>query len=304
MATDSICLSASDISLTDIDTQARPDYEQLRRARSETRVIDRLAAHYRIESELASQLKSSQRAERMSLYGQLYDRLFDALPDHPQRTGRKTIRADVLAAQVGLLRPFLTVESTYVEIGCGDALLTKQICSHARTAIGVDVTGRLIGDDRPAGFEFALSDGIHMPLPDGSADIVYSNQLMEHLHPEDAVAQLQEIFRILKKGGRYICVTPSRLTGPHDISVYFGYEPNGFHLREYDYRTLASVFREVGFKDLSALVMAKGKRALVPAKLAELAETAVEALPKSIRGKLASSGPAIVLAGVTLVGRK
>jgi len=282
----------------------RPDFEQLRLARSETRDLDRLSAHYAIETDLASQLKASQRHERMSLYGQLYDRLFDSLPDHPQRTGRKAIRTEVIAAQVALLEPFLTRETTYVEIGCGDALLTKSVASRVQTAIGVDVTGRLIGDDKPEGFQFALSDGIHMPLPDGSADIVYSNQLMEHLHPEDAVSQLQEIHRILRKGGRYICVTPSRLTGPHDISVYFGYEPTGFHMREYDYRSLSAAFRTVGFEHLSALVMAKGKRALVPAKLAEFAETAIEAMPRALRGKLPTSNPAIVLAGVTLVGRK
>lgn len=290
--------------MSDTSVSARPDFEQLRRARSETRGLDRLAAHFQIEADLARQLKASQRSDRMSLYGQLYDKLFESVPDHPQRTGRKAIREEVITAQIALLQPFLGSEITYVEIGCGDALLTKRIVGRVRTAIGVDVTERLIGDERPPGFQFALSDGIHLPLPDSTADIVYSNQLMEHLHPEDAVAQLEEIFRVLKTGGRYVCVTPSRLTGPHDISVYFGYEPTGFHLCEYDYRSLSSVFRKVGFKQLTALVIAKGKRALVPAKLAELAETVIEAMPAAIRAKLATSHPAMALAGVTLVGRK
>jgi hypothetical protein len=30
-----------------------------------------------------------------------------------------------------------------------------------------------------------------------------------------------EINRILKPGGQYLCATPSRVTGPHDISVFF-----------------------------------------------------------------------------------
>ena len=290
--------------MSDTAIKPRPDFEQLRRARSETRTVDRLAAHYSIETELARRLKHSQRDERMSLYGQVYDRLFEALPDHPQRSGRKTIRADVIAMQVNLLAPFLTPDATYVEIGCGDALLTKTIAGRVKKAVGVDVTGQLIGTDKPSGFEFALSDGIHIELPDGSADLVYSNQLMEHLHPEDAVAQLQEIHRILTKGGRYICVTPNRLTGPHDISLYFGYEPTGFHLVEYDYRSLSAIFRKVGFTALSALVMAKGKRALIPAKVAAAAEAAIESMPRSLRDRLSTSQAAIILAGVTLVGRK
>jgi SAM-dependent methyltransferase len=40
---------------------------------------------------------------------------------------------------------------------------------------------------------------------------------MEHLHVEDAEAQLQEIHRVLRPGGHYVCTTPSVITGPHDI---------------------------------------------------------------------------------------
>jgi SAM-dependent methyltransferase len=287
-----------------MSAQIRPDFERLRRTRSETRSLDRLIAHFELESSLSQQLMSSQRTERTALYGKLYDRLFASLPDHPQRTGRKAVRTELIDAQLALLQPFLSPNSTYVEIGCGDALLTKAVATHVEAAFGVDVTERLVETDRPNSFQFALSDGINIPLSDNTADLVYSNQLMEHLHPEDAAAQLMEIFRILKPGGRYICVTPNRLTGPHDISVYFGYEPKGFHLREYDHRSLARLFRAAGFKRVSALVQAKGLRVHLPAGLAGFAETLIEMLPAPTRRHIVLNRTVMNLAGLTLVGRK
>ena len=70
-------------------------------------------------------------------------------------------------------------------------------------------------------------------MPAGSVDLAFSDQLMEHLHPDDAVEQLRNIHRALKPGGVYVCVTPNRLYGPSDISAFFDDEARGFHLKEY-----------------------------------------------------------------------
>lgn len=45
-----------------------------------------------------------------------------------------------------------------------------------------------------------LSKGI--PLEDSSADLVYSQDFLEHLKPEDKVSMINEIWRVLKPGGR------------------------------------------------------------------------------------------------------
>jgi predicted SAM-dependent methyltransferase len=51
---------------------------------------------------------------------------------------------------------------------------------------------------------------------------------MEHLHPDDAFEQLKQIYTALTPGGLYICTTPNRLTGPHDVSKYFDETAAGF----------------------------------------------------------------------------
>ena len=70
---------------------------------------------------------------------------------------------------------------------------------------------------------------------------------MEHLHPDDAFEQLENIYRALTPGGVYICVTPNRLSGPHDISSLYDEVATGFHLKEYSISELHSLFRRVGF---------------------------------------------------------
>ena len=84
----------------------------------------------------------------------------------------------------------------------------------------------------PANCKLVLSDGLTVAVPEGSIDVAYSNQLMEHLHPDDAVEQLHNVYRALKPGGAYICITPNALWGPHDVSRRFDREPTGFHLKE------------------------------------------------------------------------
>jgi SAM-dependent methyltransferase len=108
------------------------------------------------------------------------------------------------------------------------------------------------GEAMPSNVELVLSDGTSIPLARESVDVAYSYQLMEHLHPEDAREQLSNIISVLKPGGRYVCVTPSRLGGPHDVSRFFDDVPTGFHLREYTYSEMHMLFTESGFRRVEA----------------------------------------------------
>jgi len=89
----------------------------------------------------------------------------------------------------------------------------------ARQVYAVDVSVEAVGAiDPPENFSLIISDGVSVPVPGGSVDVAWSAQLMEHLHPDDAREQLGNIYRALKPGGVYICITPNRISGPHDIS--------------------------------------------------------------------------------------
>jgi predicted methyltransferase len=90
-----------------------------------------------------------------------------------------------------------------------------------RRVIAIDVSDRLLNiDQAPENFSFAFGRHEHSGAS-RKLRLGYSNQLMEHLHPDDASEQLANVYRALKPGGVYCCVRPNRISGLHDISVYF-----------------------------------------------------------------------------------
>lgn len=288
-----------------IATPLRNDAERLRAMNREVRLPDRLRAHYEIERELADRLRTSRREERGSLYGEVYTELFARLPDHPQHKADPEKRRANTAMQVAFLRPMLSLDAVFVEVGCGDAVVTQAIARHVREAVGIDVTAALIDQTAvPDNFRFLQTDGTSLALTDEGADMVYSNQLMEHLHPDDARHQLQEVIRVLRPGGRYVCSTPNRLTGPHDISCYFGHTPEGFHLREYDHGSLAAMFRDAGFRSTRAVVSIKGQRMVLPVGPVSRAERLLAGLTRDMQARLTSFGPVRNMFGVLLIGQK
>ncbi|HEV3229149.1 MAG TPA: class I SAM-dependent methyltransferase [Solirubrobacteraceae bacterium] len=236
----------------------------------EQRSPERVRAHYEIEVELADRLRQAAPAQRRELYGTVYDELFQRVPDHPQLTRRSDAgdRARYAGIQVDLIRQFLPLGGSYVELGAGDCATARGLLEHAGRVTAVEVSEEIIPDDVPAAVAVAISDGVSVPVPESSADVVYSNQLMEHLHPDDATAQLTGVARALKAGGRYIVITPNRLSGPHDVSRSFDDVARGFHLKEYTYRELSDLLREAGFRRVKVFQRLHGRTLSRIAKLA------------------------------------
>jgi SAM-dependent methyltransferase len=114
---------------------------------------------------------------------------------------------------------------------------------------------------------------------------------MEHLHPEDAAEQLRNIYRVLKPGGRYICITPSKLSGPHDVSKYFDDEPTGFHLKEYSTGELAAVFRIAGFQEIYPFLWIKQRLILLPLAIVSFLEGRLSKLTRTTRYRLCNRAP-------------
>ena len=134
--------------------------------------------------------------------------------------------------------------------------------------------------------------------------LAYSNQLMEHLHPDDALIQLRNVWLALVPGGQYVCVTPNRLNGPHDISKYFDRVPTGFHLKEYTVTELARLMRATGFSHVASYAHVRRKTVKVPLRAVVSLETVLQLLPHAVRLKIASSRPCRWVLGIRLVGRK
>jgi len=258
---------------------------------SESRNPDQLREHYEVEKELANRLRLAPSDERRELYRSVYDELFRRVPTHPQVTRRDAdpaVAAASVAAQVEILAPLLRPTSTFLEVGAGDCALSAAIAPRVGKVYAVDVSEE-------------VTRGVTLPA---SVDVVYSNQLMEHLHPDDALEQIRNIYDCLRPGGAYVCITPHRLTGPHDISAYFDDTPSGFHLKEYTISELVSLFGRVGFSSVKVLVGARGRFVQMRPWLAQSLEALLGRLPVRVRRYLAQRLRLNVVLGIRVLARK
>jgi SAM-dependent methyltransferase len=270
------------------------------------RTADELRQHYEIEKELANRLRRSRREERAAMYSQVYDELFRRVPQHPQWTKQNTSARDrQLQGQIRLLRPFLTPETVFMEVGAGDCALPLLVAPMVRKAYGLEVSEELTRTlPSSDNFQVLISQNCTVPLPDATVDLVFSFQVIEHIHPDDVVEQLQDIHRVLKPGGRYYCITPNRLYGPSDVSRGFDREATGLHLKEYSITDLLKLFRRVGFDKVWIERMIKGHRCPFPELPVRALESVLEFLPWSVRTPLTRSYLMTRVLHVSVMGRK
>ncbi len=276
-------------------------------AKDDRRTPEQIREHYSIAKELAGRLRNASKQERRFLYASLYDELYRRVPFHPL-LARKASPAEtdnVVRSQMRFLRPFLNENTIFLEVGAGDCALAVALAGMVKQVYAVDVSDEITRDlVHPPNFQLILSDGSSIPVPPGKVDVVYSNQLMEHLHPDDAFEQLVNIYRALVPGGMYICITPNRLSGPHDVSRYFDEVATCFHLKEYTTNELSSLFRRAGFSRAKVYMGGKGRYIGLPASLFFLHEALLAKLPFRLRKVIARSLPVRFMLGIRLVGIK
>jgi SAM-dependent methyltransferase len=266
--------------------------------------------HYVIERELADRLRAAPRAARPPLYGEVYDELFRRVPHHPQLRAtkdseRQARRRRSVEQQWRMVKRFLSPGSVFMEIGAGDCTLSIRAAAVAGHVYAIDVSEEITrGLALPANVELRLTIGAAVPAPSAAVHVAFSNQLMEHLHPEDALDQLREIQRSLAPGGVYVCITPNRLNGPHDISAHFDERATGLHLREYSARELRALLREAGFREVRFYAGARGWYLRVPYAPLALAEGFLEALPRGPRRALGGCAPMRAFLGVRVAAVK
>lgn len=116
-----------------------------------------------------------------------------------------------------------------LDLGCGtgtSADFFKKMVPDAQW-IGLDIEeSPEVASRTKTGTEFHSFDGINIPFGDNSFDLIFSNQVLEHVrHP---VKLLKEARRVLKPEG-FIVGSTSHLEPYHSFSVR-NYTPYGFRL--------------------------------------------------------------------------
>lgn len=154
------------------------------------------------------------------------------------------------------------------EIGSGKGKMISYLASCGFECKATEITrerGRKYVSEHP-NLSWGISDGVHLERfePSNSYDVIISDQVIEHLHPDDLYAHFKGVISILSSGGRYIFATPHRYAGPSDVSRVFKCDkPMGMHLKEYTYQELKESLERAGFKNVQAVLR-------IPSKIAQL----------------------------------
>jgi arsenite methyltransferase len=123
--------------------------------------------------------------------------------------------AEAVAASLGCGNPTalaqLNAGEVVLDLGSGggiDVLLSAKRVGPTGKAYGLDMTDEMLAlareNQRKAGatnVEFLKGETEHIPLPDGSVDVIISNCVINLSADKDRV--LAEAFRVLKPGGRF-----------------------------------------------------------------------------------------------------
>ena len=113
-----------------------------------------------------------------------------------------------------LERAGVTISGRVLDAGCGGGGMPLSLAEHARQVVGIDPIDRfsqagvkLAHERRMRNLEFAQADGMALPFPAGTFDLVLSHAVIEHV--PDARRYLGECRRVLARDGRcYLSTAP------------------------------------------------------------------------------------------------
>lgn len=250
------------------------------------RTLDQVKNHYLVEKYISDKLRSADFNERKQIYGNMYDELFSAVPDHPRLVRRQSEEQTKTRNKnkIRLINSFLSPHVTFLEFAPGDCRFAiDEVSKHVNYVMGVDISDQTSHTQhRPDNFELIIYDGYNLDqVKNNSVDIVFSDQLIEHFHPEETELHFKIVHRILKPHGLYVFRTPHELTGPHDVSMYFSDKPECFHLKEWNYIEMKSLVKDIGYSKFVSYWSARSLKVRLPYFYFHAAEKFFGSLPKS-----------------------
>lgn len=96
-----------------------------------------------------------------------------------------------------------------LDVGCGVGMYTAAFQRLTPHVFGIEVEGERAREARERARGVAQAAGEHLPFADGSFDLVFSHEVLEHVDDDRACAA--EMVRVTRPGGRVVLFVPNRL---------------------------------------------------------------------------------------------
>jgi SAM-dependent methyltransferase len=229
--------------------------------------IDMVLQHWKLEKDLTQQLLQTTPQNRKKVFYEAYNTLYNTLP-WLQKTGSIN---DVLPEQTYNERWAQLLGDvkgkTVYEIGSGNGNLIRFLANKGALCVATEISESRPDKQPMANLVWHNTDGTNLMEYEqkNHYDLVISDQVIEHLHPDDIYLHFKNVFGILKPGGRYVFYTPHYYIGPGDVSRIFGcIIAEGMHLKEYKYTEIYKVLKSTGFTGIDIPVNLKsGKTSYV-----------------------------------------
>jgi ubiquinone/menaquinone biosynthesis C-methylase UbiE len=263
------------------------------------RGVASLRAQFELERQLRKRILESRKEERLSVTVAAYAELFDRFPEHGALDADQAERSHRGQLGAGMVLPLTRPGDCVLEVGCGAGDVLSELAKQGRRCIGIEASEHMVGrcNEKP-GVHIVLGSADRLDFPDSSFDLVFSQQVIEHLHPEDLPGHFFECYRVLRLGGTLSVETPNCHTGPQDVSRGFVRVAEGLHLRKWSVPELIQPFRQAGFVRIRGLLAPQflARRSRLVHRL-----TRVPALVKSAEDAVLSIIPTLGLR--TLLGK-
>jgi 2-polyprenyl-3-methyl-5-hydroxy-6-metoxy-1,4-benzoquinol methylase len=144
-------------------------------------------------------------------------------------------------------KPYIADKIT-ADIGCADGYGTQFLADYTKSTVGVDYSEITIAEARAkhaskTNLTFKAGKVPPIPLEDESMDVITAFQFIEHIELRKAF--MEDVKRVLKPGGIFICTTPN---------IKMSIARNPFHVFEYTFdemqKEAASVFSSIELQGL------------------------------------------------------
>jgi 2-polyprenyl-3-methyl-5-hydroxy-6-metoxy-1,4-benzoquinol methylase/uncharacterized protein YbaR (Trm112 family) len=201
------------------------------------------------QTEIHNQTKSSFRYidhYEKDAYSSDYFAKRDPGTEHIERRTREYIAAQVTGKKGKIL-----------DVGCGKAWVAQLFCPAGFEVVSMDISLRNTSKALkrfPFDHHVAIvADAFHLPFKTNTFDYIIASEIIEHVH--DPKTFIQNLFSILKPGGKLIITTPYKEKIQYSLCIHCNKPtPVHAHLHSFDETILKSFYKESELKSWKTIL--------------------------------------------------